>query len=67
MVRAIALVGFYKGDLVKPGQIIELTDTEWSELKAAGQVELAPSKEQDRLDSQIEAEFKAASVKASKK
>ena len=42
MVRALALVGFYRGDLVVPGQIIEVGDSEFAELLACRKVELAP-------------------------
>jgi hypothetical protein len=38
MVRAVALVGFYRGDLVVPGQIIEVGDSEFFELLACNKV-----------------------------
>lgn len=41
-VKAIALVGFYRGDLVEPGQIIELPGAEFAELRSFNKVELAP-------------------------
>lgn len=41
-VRAIALVGFYRGDLVKPGDIVELPLQEFAELKAFNKVDHAP-------------------------
>jgi hypothetical protein len=43
MVRAIALVGFYRGVvLVKPGDIIELSRDEFAMHKAFNQVDYAP-------------------------
>ena len=68
MVRAVALVGFYKGDLVQPGDIVELSDLEFGELRACNKVDLAPpTKAEAKLDAKIESEFKAMSVKESKK
>lgn len=41
-VRAIALVGFYRGELVKPGDVLELPDGEFAELRAFNKVDFAP-------------------------
>ena len=43
MVRAIALVGFYRGaTLVKPGDVIELPRDEFAMHKSFNQVDYAP-------------------------
>lgn len=42
-VRAIALVGFYRGDLVEPGQIIDLPGSEFNELRGMHKVDFAPA------------------------
>lgn len=42
MVRARAVVGFYRGDLVKPGEILVLSDAEFGELVACQKVVRAP-------------------------
>ena len=42
MVRAVALVGFYRGDLVVPGQVLDLPAAEFGELVSFGKVALAP-------------------------
>lgn len=41
-VRAIALVGFYRGELVAPGTVIDLPLQEFAELKAFYKVDYAP-------------------------
>ena len=44
MVKAIALVGFYRGaPLVKPGDIIELPEHEFNELRGMQKVDFAPA------------------------
>ncbi len=45
-IRAVALVGFYRGDLVAPGTVLELGVTEFAELKAFNKVDHAPEEEQ---------------------
>jgi hypothetical protein len=41
--RAIALVGFYRGEaIVQPGQILDLPDVEFNELRSFNQVDFAP-------------------------
>ena len=42
MVKAIALVGFYRGDLVEPGQALDLPDGEFLELVGCNKVARAP-------------------------
>lgn len=44
MVKAIALVGFYRGDLVNPGDVIELSGEEFNELRGMHKVDYAPEK-----------------------
>ncbi len=41
-VRAVALVGFYRGELVQPGQVIELPAGEFHELRGMHKVDYAP-------------------------
>jgi hypothetical protein len=41
-VRARALVGFYRGDLVQPGEVLELDMREFQELASFGKVERLP-------------------------
>lgn len=41
-VRAIALVGFYRSDLVEPGTVLELPLGEFAELRAFNKVDYAP-------------------------
>ncbi|MEY2653531.1 MAG: hypothetical protein RLZZ524_558, partial [Pseudomonadota bacterium] len=48
MVKAIALVGFYRGELVKPGDIVELADPEFAELRAFNKVDFAPAKVEEK-------------------
>ena len=43
MVKAIALVGFYRGELVKAGDVIELPGNEFAELRAFNKVDFAPA------------------------
>lgn len=45
-VRAVALVGFFRGaDLIKPGQILELSRDEFGMHKSFNQVDYAPEPE----------------------
>ncbi len=45
-IRAVALVGFYRGDLVEPGTVLDLGHVEFAELKAFNKVDHAPEEEQ---------------------
>lgn len=43
-IKAIALVGFYRGEqLVQPGQVIDLPELEFGELRAFCKVDFAPT------------------------
>jgi hypothetical protein len=52
-VRAVALVGFYRGDLVSPGQILDLPESEFAILKGFCKVDYAPP--QDAAESTAKA------------
>lgn len=42
-IRAIATVGFFRGDLVEPGTILELTPEEFAMHQSFNQVDYAPA------------------------
>ena len=44
-IKAVALVGFYRGDLVEPGTILELDTAEFGELRSYHKVDFAPQPE----------------------
>lgn len=42
-VRAVAVVGFYRGDLVEPGTVLDIPESEFAILKGFNQVDYAPA------------------------
>lgn len=46
-VRAVAVVGFYRGDLVEPGTILDLPYVEFLELRSMHKVDHAPAEQKD--------------------
>ena len=58
MIKAIALVGFYRGDLVEPGQILDLPENEFGELKSFLKVDYAPEQPPEQAKAQVEQKSK---------